>query len=188
VSSWLVYVAVFFLVSTAPQWLPSILHTINPFQRWAPFTSDEGRFSVDFPARPKRQTMRGRTGDAPPQDVVFFISSPSRDAAFLVGFADEFEDVLRDFSKDQILDSARDGAVTMSKGRLDGELFITKDSYPGRDLHISGPGSAASRFQIFLVGHRRYMVGVTATTAAGIFSRDVGRFFDSFRLTAESTR
>lgn len=78
--------------------------------------------------------------------------------------------------------------VAQSKGRLDVEYLISKGGFPGRDLRVSGPAPAAQHLEIYLVGGGRYVLGVTAVSSAGIFSRDVRRFFDSFRIATNQAQ
>jgi hypothetical protein len=100
--------------------------------------------------------------------------------AYIAGYSDEFDDILRQFTTEQILDAARDGAIANTQGQFLYELSVTKDGYPGRDIYfLTGGGKA--RFQIVLVGNRKYTIGVLSRGATNTKSAE--RFLNSFQLS-----
>ena len=158
-------------------WLVSSKNSSN--SRWNYFSSAEGMFSIEFPGTPEKKAVRGRINDSRFQDATFFVAE-TVGVAYMAGYSDEFEDVLRQFSADQLLDAARDGAIANAQGQFLYELSVTKDGFPGRDIHFLARG-VKSRLQIFLVGRRKYIIGGVNLSANN--AKNTERFLNSFQLS-----
>jgi len=150
----------------------------TPVSGWKRYSSQEGGFSVEFPAAPETKTVRGRINDARFQDATF-LSVEKGEAAYSVAYSDEFDDVLREFSINQILDAARDGALATTQGKLLLELAISKDGFQGREIVFLTSG-LSSRVRIYLVGNRKYVVGVVGQGAN--YAKTTEAFLSSFQF------
>ena len=112
---------------------------------WNRLASAEGRFSVEFPKPPETKNIQGRMNDARFQDAAVFTAEKDG-LAFMAAHSDEFDDIFAQFTTAQILDAARDGALSNIQGQLLYELSITKNGATGREVHFrvaGGVGSAA---------------------------------------------
>jgi hypothetical protein len=147
---------------------------------WKEFNSSEGAFSVLVPGTPKEQTINVNI-EGTPIDCHFFMLE-QKDMVYLVAYADYPEALIHGRALDAILDGARDGAVANCKGRLLGESTISLNQYLGRELKIESPdGESTMKARIFMVGRRLYQVEV-ATPKEKDFSKNIGKFLDSFKL------
>ena len=146
----------------------------------ADFAPKDGRFTVQMPGEPKEQTSKVNTPIGP-IDVHLFISAPDPKSAYMVGYSDYPEEVVKKSDSDKILDGARDGAVRNVKGTLESEKKITMDGHPGRDYVISTEGFRG-RERIYLVNARLYQVMLLGSKEF-VTGKDADKFLDSFKLT-----
>jgi regulation of enolase protein 1 (concanavalin A-like superfamily) len=152
--------------------------------KWQPFTSQEGKFVVDFPGKPSAtvRQMRSRSGLV----KIFVVRSDTPDVDYIVQKielpqaanlkAADIEAVL-DFWRDDI-SSDLNGKVIASK-----KLRLGADA-PGRDFIIEGrpdtkQGIATIRVREFLSQKVLYIL-LAVTAADKELPDDVGHFFASF--------
>ncbi len=149
---------------------------------WQPFTSGAGGFTISMPDEQKSDVLPMNT----PVGVIdlHLFTVDLDDSAYIVGYSDYPESLVRNSSADVMLDGARDGAVANVGGKLLNERRLTLQGYPGRELWIEAeaggqPGLVQAR--IYLVGRRLYQVLVAGSTTQ--FSESDAEFFlDSFEL------
>jgi len=146
----------------------------------ADFAPKDGRFTVQMPGEPKEQTNKVNTAIGP-IDVHMFLSAPDPNTAYIVGYSDYPEEMMKKSESDKILDGARDGAVKNVNGKLDGEKKITIDKHPGRDFQIATE-HFEGRNRMYLVNARLYQVMVVGSKEF-VTGKDAERFLDSFKLT-----
>ena len=148
-----------------------------------PFTSKEGRFTVQMPTptMEKKQQITTATGTL---NVTLIIAEGRLDSSFVVSYSDLPDKELTKGSVDKRLEQACKGAVESARGKLrGGEKPIKLDGHPGREIEIEKDGKIVARMRIFLVERRLYQVMVLGSGT--IFSpkeKDVTTFLDSFRL------
>jgi len=102
--------------------------------------------------------------------------------AFMVGFT-EYPEKVRTVVEDQeLLDSARDGAVARVRGKLLIDEPKQAGGAPGRRIELDAEeGQVRVRGEFYVVGRRLYQVFATVHPQE-IESAEVLRFFESFRL------
>lgn len=141
------------------------------------FVSEEGGFSVSMPGTPTEET---NTSSSAAGDIdMHMFSLRSGGNAYLVGYSDYPPDLLEGIEPDDLLDFARDGAV--SGGTLVSEAPITLNGHPGRDLTVETSEEGMKIYiRMYLVGNRLYQVIVS--TRDGDLTEDMSDFLDSFKL------
>jgi hypothetical protein len=144
------------------------------------FAPKGGRFAVQMPGPPKEQTNKVNTAVGP-IDVHMFVLSPDPNTAYIVGYSDYPEEMIKKSDIQKVLDGARDGAVKNVNGKLDWEKKITIDKHPGRDFAISTE-HFEGRDRIYLVNARLYQVMVVGSKDF-ITDKVAQKFLDSFKLT-----
>lgn len=153
---------------------------------WEVFSSPKGSFSVQMPGTPteNKQTMNTPTGVI---DIHMFILEQKGCGCYIVSYNDFPDSLIKTSSADQILDGARDGAIVKSQGKLQSEVPISINTYPGREFHVYGPdGKFAIRTRIYLVKNRLYQVGVVTSTGKSV-SSDTNKFLNSFKINERNS-
>jgi hypothetical protein len=150
--------------------------------KWEQFSSIEGGFSVEFPSKPEIKRVSGRTSDSRFQNGVLFMADKGQ-TSYLVGYADDFDDVVEQSSIEDRLDGARDSAIAYLKGEMTStlETKISKNGFPGREIVLQGNG-VDCKCRVYIVGKRRFTLVVTGSNVR--FAKDTNRFFDSFEFLA----
>ncbi|MEO7299418.1 MAG: hypothetical protein ABI042_12685 [Verrucomicrobiota bacterium] len=161
-------------------WLVDLSKTGMSSFRWKEFSSAEGNFKMKFPQEPERKIVSGRMDDPRFQEVTFFTAMSGK-TVFMAGFADDFNDTVRDFSISQRLDAAVEGAVINTQGVMKSisEKNILLKGYSGREIDLAGSGGDG-RMRIYLVGNRRFILGVMGENIR--FNKTTSKFLDSFEL------
>jgi len=141
---------------------------------WKIYTSAEGRFQVSMPERPDEKSSLDMN--------VLVLELPESKRLYEVGYRKLDQDELsRD--PDSILDERLRQLVRRhSDARLATSRPIATIGRPGRDARIETPLLVIA-VRLFLVDDRLLEV-LVKTAPAEASSKDVGRFFDSFRLTS----
>jgi hypothetical protein len=137
-----------------------------------PFTSAEGRFSVEFPGDPKTD----KQGDV----SLAKVETPNK-----VVFAVAFSDVPADKDAPTAVDALK-AYIEGRKGKLSGEpkkfTFKTADDeFPGREAEFELPDGTVVRVRLFFVKKRQYVLAVEGPPAA-VRNADADKFLDSFKL------
>jgi hypothetical protein len=143
-------------------------------ESWTKFSSDEGRFSILLPGKV--------TSDSETNELftTHSVTAETDWATYLVAYVD-YKAALSP-NREQILDGARDGLLTISK--LVSERKITLNGYPGRELKLtSDGGQALDLTRLFVVGNRIYKVSTVFAPANKYDSAEAEKFFSSFKLT-----
>ena len=147
------------------------------------FTSETGKFSVTVPTEPKEETesVDTRLGKI---DIHMFTTEDGN-TAYMIGYSDYPEDIIKQNDPQKLLDGGRDGAVSNVNGKLDSELKIDLDGNPGRALVISAKAGndqdATIKARIYLVGNRLYQVMMVAPKGE-VSSSEMDEFLKSFKL------
>ena len=152
---------------------------------WIPFTSDEGKFVVDFPGKPTKSfTRQARSKTGSVKIVVVQCDTPD------VLYTAEKVNLppisgLKPADLEAILDSWRDILASEFNGRIvtQKKLRLGGDSY-GRDFTVEGrpnskSGLATIRVREYLSQKVLYIL-VAATAADRELPENVGHFFASF--------
>jgi hypothetical protein len=149
-------------------------------RRWIKLSPPDGRFTVLMPGKPSSETRRSELG----VDYSFMADTDS--ATYEVGYslhAAAFP------SPEAALDVLRDALTLASRGRLEGETRITLDGFPGREIRLSLlGGTIKDTTRLYVVGDRVYRLRAVVGPPGGAVSRDVNKFFSSFKLAGVSGR
>jgi len=159
-----------------------LIHTFTGSDKLAQFKefrSDEGRFTVLMPGKPKAQNQ---TLDSPvgKVDMVMYMVG-SRKVGCAVAYADYPQQLINSTDPQKILEGAKNGAVKNVSGRLVSETSIDFHGLPARDVVIEVPNKAFITARFILVGPRFYELMFIAQTDKG-HEQDISRFFDSFAI------
>jgi hypothetical protein len=151
---------------------------------WKEFNSKSGRFTVQLPGAPKdqKQTLKTEVG---PIDLYLYAFEVSKEFAYIVSYADYPEALVKQGSKDKMLEGARDGAVKNINGKLrsGSDKKVTLNGHPGREFIIDAPDNVlVLKARQYLVNNRLYQT-IAVVPKGKESSADVTKFIDSFKLT-----
>lgn len=147
---------------------------------WLNFESESGRFSVLFPGAPDEQVESVQTAIGVIETQFFMVTQ--RDLAYSVNLADYPPEMIAAGDTQQMLDGARDGAVSNVNGELLEEKELTLGGYPGRELKVRVEEEGiVVRARIYLVNERLYVIQAMSKERLAS-SEDIDKFLDSFEL------
>jgi hypothetical protein len=86
---------------------------------------------------------------------------------------------------EQLLELGRKDLLFASQGELKSERRVVLSGYPGLELEVLPPKGAIIKARIYATKNQIYQVSV-GVPKIRLTSRDVQKFFDSFRLSAEN--
>ena len=137
---------------------------------WMPFTSQDGRFTVEFPGVPLDRPLPAADANG----KVVFVQSPF--AFFSVTYSD-----ISSVSAAKFLTAEPAAVASAFRGSLAGETDIALGEIRGKDFSVDLPGGKGTvRSRLFIDGNRCYKVFVLSKK--GILEKEKGRFFESFRI------
>jgi hypothetical protein len=152
---------------------------------WREFKSDEGRYTITFPAIPvnAKHVLNSPLGNVTMQ----MDSASAGDALFAVGFAHYPPDYLSRATPGVIMDEVRDSLMKNIGARNASEAPLLVSGHPGRSLHAEGRNDdrvLTLDARLVFSGDRFYQVVVIGNAGAGRVSKDaLDLFFNSFRIT-----
>jgi hypothetical protein len=145
---------------------------------WQEYTNAEGRFRILFPGTPTRDTIpppsRLKAG-AKPTVVSFTVGAPD------VTYSVAFEDFGGSETPEQFIDKQRTELTAGRGGKLTSEKDVTSGQNKGKEFIVEASKSGAVHMRFIVAGRRLYKV-MALGTAKPLDSRDVAKFFDSFRI------
>ncbi len=148
------------------------------------FKSEAGRFSVVTPATLTESVQQVETQAGNKLDLHIF-NGLEDEIAFIVAYNDYPPELTKPENAEAMLDGARDGAVSHSKGKLLSESNIALEGHPGREIIIQTASEdqppLITKTHLFVVKNRLYQVTVVAPRSrAG--DKAVDDFLQSFKL------
>ena len=148
---------------------------------WKEFQIPAGRFKVLMPGVPKtsRRTIRTDIGNVA---STRYTVTDAANVTYDVLFNDYPKAGVAKANPQKLLDSARDGLMYQTKGRMTSDRRITLANFPGRDLEILG--SDGTHFRARLVWAETRLYQVMAVTP-GQPRPDANVFFDSFHISGK---
>ena len=165
-----------------------VVEEINP-AAWKKFTSEEGRFVVSFPGKPKAQSQTINTSAGKFKSKTHILKSNI--ASYMVSYFDLPLASDDPATSKVLLDGGRDTALANMKGKLKSEKEITLEGYPGRHTVAEIDGGVINA-RTYVVKNRIYQVMVVTPvfedmSAEGVelFNSFVDKFLDSFELAKE---
>jgi hypothetical protein len=176
------------VVTWAAEELPKVAESSGSGDRdaaqpqWQQVASREGHFFCVMPGSPKAEVQNVSTmvGNL----ALHAYTVELDDAAYIVGYTDYPESLVRNADVQAMLDGARDGAISNVGGRLVGERQIRLQGNPGREVWLEATvegQTALAQLRVYLVGTRLYQTLVAGPKES--FSKsDAEKFLNSFIL------
>ena len=143
------------------------------------FRSDEGRFTVMMPGKPKtdNQTLESPVGKI---NMVMFTAGSSKAGCF-VAYADYPEQLISSTDPQKLLEGAKNGAIANVKGKLISEASIDFHGFPAKEVNIEIPNKAFVTARFILTSPRFYELMFIAPKDIG-HEDDIRQFFNSFKI------
>jgi len=150
-----------------------------------PFPTKEGKFTISFPGKPDVSTSKVKM---PNGEIEMHVAQTMRGKnrePYTVTYNDVPDDVLKAGDADKIFDSARDGGLAVTQGKLTKETKVAKTDKnpPSRDLEVEIRGTTAY-YRMLLVGNRLYVIMAYPDGSTGSAER-AKLFLDSFKLAKD---
>ncbi len=148
-----------------------------------PFASKEGKFAVSMPGKPETSSSMVKTPTA--EMELHSIRGSRGKELYLVTYNDFPAEIMKAGDPEKLLDSARDGGVETTHGKVTKETKIAKtDKTPAsRDLEIEIQGTTAY-YRMILVGSRLYVIMAYPDGSKGSPER-AKQFLDSFKVAKD---
>jgi hypothetical protein len=145
------------------------------------YSSKEGRFSVQFPGKPKENTQKRNTPLGQLQ-VVATTFAMADGSAFLVSYTDFPPGTATAETRGSLFDGARE-ALAAGRGKVvtEKQLDFGPDKLPARELVVQ-MGDDQAIFRLILRGDRIYHVAVMGK-AAFVSGEKATKFLASFEIT-----
>jgi hypothetical protein len=145
-----------------------------PAEDWVTHTSEEGRFSLQFPREPEHSTreMEGSQGE------VQMLTAELRSRVYAVAYNDYLENELNTFGADTLLDYAMQAGTEAIGGTITKSVELKWNDNPGREFWADVPGGKA-HYRIYLAGLRLYRLAIIHAES---FEANHEKFFESFAL------
>jgi len=143
-----------------------------------PYTSADGRYSVQFPGTPSESSSQISLGTSG-STTLYQANLDQGSVSYLVAWCDYPAGYLES-DPQTALAGFRDNIVKAEKGTLASDDAIDLNGVPGRAFSFTGQDGSTYSVHDFLSGQRLYQVVVTAgsgSTAAG-----ADEFLNSFRV------
>jgi hypothetical protein len=152
---------------------------------WKEHRSDDCRCSATYPGTPQTRTQKMQSNVGNLDSKIIMLEVPNS-AFYALAYVDYPKDLAATTKPDEILNGARDGAVSKVKGSLKTETKTTMNGYPGRELRIEAPGDMVLLARIFIVKERLYqaLVVVPKTRADAAENK---KFLDGFKFDKPSS-
>ncbi len=147
---------------------------------WREFVGPDGDFSVQMPAEPQEQVDEYDTDSG--KIVVHMFGASVGGMDYITAYSDYPAELVAAKGAQGILEDARDGAVTNTKGELVTEQGIEMNGNPGMFLQVGSPdGKGLAQAKLYLVGNRLFQIFV-AGPEENAESEDVQFYLNSFTL------
>lgn len=147
---------------------------------WFVYKAADGSFVASFPFEPTKSIKTMITADGS-TDVTFYNATDNQ-IVYTVAVSEYTPEHIQEVGPAKFLDTARDGAVANTHGKLQSESPVDVHGNPGRDIKIAATGGkGAFRCKLILAGSRLYQI-IVASPSSDADSADVKRFLNSFSL------
>ena len=145
---------------------------------WTPVSADDGSFRIEMPGKAELKSASLATPAGPAEQKVWVVQDD--DHFYMAGYVEYPAQVRAKVPDREFLDTARDGAVERSRGKLLVDEPKEMNGVSGRRIEVDAEaGSVRVRGDLFVQGRRLYQVFATTKTP-DIGSTEVARFLDSF--------
>jgi hypothetical protein len=143
------------------------------------FRSDEGRFTVMMPGKPKAQNQSLETAVGK-IDMVMYMAGSGK-AGCAVAYADYPAQLVNSTDPQKLLEGATNGAVKNVNGRLVSETGTSFHGLPARDVWIEVPKKFFITGRFIMADSRFYELMFITPTEKG-HEEDIAKFLDSFKI------
>ncbi|MBD2384810.1 hypothetical protein [Cylindrospermum sp. FACHB-282] len=161
---------------------PTVVKVVQP--KWKIFTAPDGRFSVLMPGIPKRQTQTQKTYMGPINLEVFAAQPPKQDVAYVVTYNDFPYDYAQMKNPEEILNKAKDTALTTTKSNLVSERNIrSSNGHPGKEIEYVNAGGKITRSRMYIADGYLYQVtAITSKKQDKTLAKTVLGYLNSFHI------
>ncbi len=141
-------------------------------------------FQVQMPENPQEIQIPAYNSSGGADQVGMLFSTPDAETTYSIAWADDPPVVRaeRDVPQ-QVLDTARDGALARTQTSLVNESKTTVQGFPARDFTGRNGEGGLFDARMILAGKRLYMLIAAFPSGSAMRQQDVTQFFDDFRLT-----
>ena len=156
---------------------------------WHAVDRSQDGFSIDMPSDTSEIQFPAYTEKGDAEEIQMIVANPDAQTTYAVAW-DDNPPVVRASggAVERTLDNARDGALARTQTTLMGESHANFLGYPARDFSGKNQSGGLLNARLILKGTRLYMMIAAFPAPSARHDEDVNRFFDSFKLTAASTR
>jgi hypothetical protein len=156
-----------------------------PVQEWTQVGSPEAGFQAVLPGKPEMQQKTKETPAGTIEINKYSVLLKKRNEVFMIIALRVPEEISRQpDTTEKLLEMAKDDVVSASHAPLESENEIVLGSCPGKELRLA-PSIGAIKARVYATKSMAYEVSVLSSQAR-MSSADVQKFFDSFKLLAES--
>lgn len=181
-------------VSFAPMSSPiAATHTAAPENVSSPlmlmdlFTSDDGKFSIQIPDGYSEPELQSSDVDSEIGDIKLHLyMSVNTEGVCLIGYSDINMEITDDLKSD-MLEGAKEGAISNMGATLQSEEDISIDGHPGRSIRFTTESEGIpmrGRIDYYMVDNRLYQVGFIETGNNSMDRANVQNYFKSFKLAS----
>lgn len=149
--------------------------------RWQSYSAPDGSFSAQFPTKPGAEDQQVELATGGTVLTHQIVATPAKTTSYNITY---FEDRrLANGSAEEVLNSARDGSVSRVQGNVVSEQRLEVEGHPARDLEVHARGNSTLSMRMIAVRGRLFMLMVEDTARQRVDSKNVRKFFDSFKLS-----
>lgn len=185
-----------FTFAPMPQTNVAATHTAGSMLPAPPadaFTSKPGRFSISIPEGFSDPELE--TNNIPSEigkiKLYMYTSVNETQGVCLVGYSDIKSITMTDELKEEMLEGAKEGALSNMNATLEGEESIMLDGHPGRSIRFttdSEDTQMRGRMDYYMVDNRLYQVGFIEIANSALDGADVQEYFNSFKLISAAKK
>ena len=149
--------------------------------KFKPFTSKEGKFTVLMPGAPKehKQVVKAAGMDIA---TTLYVSEIDPTRAVIVSYNDFPAQNFNAAIADKVLDAAANGVNAKAKGTVLSTKKIALGKHPGREVQIKLPeDKGLLKVDIYLVGNRLYQI-LAIGPESFVRSPQLDRYYKSFKV------
>jgi hypothetical protein len=147
---------------------------------WSEFRSDEGRFSLLMPEKPRSQATTIQTPQGRFEQHAFIASHYP--LVCMIAYTDIPRHLLVANNVDEFFESVRDQFIKEVGGKLASESSLSLDGHSGREIEVH-MFRGRLRLRLFLVGDRLYVLSFANSDKALESDMETpNKFFGSFKL------
>lgn len=146
------------------------------------FKSPEGKFSILGPAQFQKNSQSIPTKVGNIELVTYTASDSKSGTAFIVGYSDYPAELVKLSNPQKLLESAKTGQVSKTKGKLVSEKQISIQGYPGIEVQIVSEMGVTLHGRLYMIENRLYQI-LSAVPTSQKLDNEITQYLESFQLT-----